>query len=100
MQHQPEYVDWKNVIDLLHRAMEMGQDELLFKILLTTDERLALIARVNIINELLKGEVNQRQLTQMLGVGIATVTRGSNELKQLNEDQKTILINLLKNTAD
>lgn len=92
----PEYTDWQNVLHLLQRSIEGGQEGSLFQILLTADERNALIARVNIINELLKGDLSQRELSQMLGVGIATITRGSNELKQLDEDKKEILIQLLK----
>lgn len=68
----------------------------MLKMLLTQDERTALIARVNIINELLKGEMSQRQLSQLLGVGIATITRGSNEVKQLDDEQKNGLLALLE----
>lgn len=92
----PEYTNWQDVLYLLRRAIESEQDEEVLKILLTADERDALISRVNIINELLKGEISQRHLSQKLGVGIATITRGSNELKQLDENQKTRLSTLLE----
>lgn len=91
-----EYTNWQDVIDLLRRAIESEQDEGIFKILLTSDERVALVSRVNIINELLKGEISQRHLSQKLGVGIATITRGSNELKKLDENQKNSLSALLE----
>ncbi|EOD79450.1 Transcriptional repressor protein TrpR [Grimontia indica] len=95
MKATPEYSDWQDVLDLIHRASDNGDEAKLLKMLLTPDERSALIARVNILNELLKGEVSQRQLSQMLGVGIATITRGSNELKQLDDAQKQWLLELL-----
>lgn len=95
MSATPEYSDWQDVLDLIHRASDTGHEAELLKMLLTQDERTALIARVNIINELLKGEMSQRQLSQLLGVGIATITRGSNELKQLDSEQKAWLQALL-----
>ncbi|WP_407332290.1 trp operon repressor [Enterovibrio sp. 27052020O] len=96
MQETPEYSDWQDVLDLIHRAIDSGHEAELLKMLLTQDERTALIARVNIVNELLKGEISQRQLSQMLGVGIATITRGSNELKQLDDSQKAWLGKILE----
>ncbi len=96
MRPTAEYINWQDVIQLLHRAIKSDKDEALLNILLTHDERMALISRVNIINELLKGDVSQRHLSQMLGVGIATITRGSNEIKQLNKKQKENLIDLFE----
>ncbi|CZF77942.1 trp operon repressor [Grimontia marina] len=96
MKATPEYSGWQDVLDLIHRASDDGHEAELLQMLLTPDERTALIARVNIVNELLKGEMSQRQLSQMLGVGIATITRGSNELKQLDDAQKAWLLKLLE----
>ncbi|MCZ4373056.1 trp operon repressor [Vibrio diazotrophicus] len=95
MSQQPEYSDWSELIDLVKQAADNDQHEMLLTMLMTPDEREALVARVNIFCELLKGEMSQRQVSQMLGVGIATITRGSNELKSRSEQEKETLSKLI-----
>ncbi|MEF1312225.1 trp operon repressor [Vibrio mytili] len=96
MSHQPEYKDWQQIIELIRSSVNDQQHNMLLTMLMTPDEREALIARVNILNELLKGELSQRQISQMLGVGIATITRGSNELKSKSDEEKDKLKVLLE----
>jgi len=96
MSEQAEFSDWQDILALVERATNEKQHEMLLTMLMTPDEREALIARVNILNELLKGENSQRQVSQMLGVGIATITRGSNELKSKTEHEKQQLQKLLQ----
>ncbi|CAM3119519.1 trp operon repressor [Vibrio mytili] len=96
MSHQPEYKDWQQIIELIRSSVNDQQHDMLLTMLMTPDEREALIARVNILNELLKGELSQRQISQMLGVGIATITRGSNELKSKSDEEKDKLKVLLE----
>ncbi|CAK4066588.1 trp operon repressor [Vibrio sp. MarTm2] len=96
MATEPEYTDWQQILDLVKSSSEAEQHEMLLTMLLTPDERESLVARVNIFRELLKGELSQRQISQMLGVGIATITRGSNELKSKSEEDKQLLSQLLK----
>lgn len=90
-----EYQEWQEVIELIQRSAETGQQEALLTMLLTPDERESVIARVNILCELLKGELSQRQISQLLGVGVATITRGSAELKRQEQEQKEQLMSLL-----
>ncbi len=92
----PQISDWQHVVNIIEKAVHNGQHDMLLTTMLTSDEREALIARANILNELLKGELSQRQISQMLGVGVATVTRGSNELKSYSDEQKTVLFELLR----
>ncbi|ENJ8202112.1 trp operon repressor [Vibrio cholerae] len=95
MVQQPSFSEWQQVLDLVKQAVQQDQHEMLLTMLMTPDEREALVARVNIVHELLQGELSQRQISQMLGVGIATITRGSNELKSRSEDEKAALAQLL-----
>ncbi|ENM5883295.1 trp operon repressor [Vibrio metoecus] len=95
MVQQPSFSEWQQVLDLVKQAVQQEQHEMLLTMLMTPDERDALIARVNIVHELLSGEMSQRQISQMLGVGIATITRGSNELKSRSDEEKAALIELL-----
>ncbi|MFB9135853.1 trp operon repressor [Vibrio sp. AK197] len=96
MSQQPEYTDWQQIVDLIKQSADQDQHGMLLTMLLTADEREALIARVNIFCELLKGELSQRQISQMLGVGVATITRGSNELKSKDEQQRALIEKLLR----
>ncbi len=96
MSHEPEYKDWQQIVELIRSSVDSQQHEMLLTMLMTPDERDSLIARVNILNELLKGELSQRQISQMLGVGIATITRGSNELKSKTDEDKERLRKLLE----
>ncbi|MFA0655002.1 trp operon repressor [Vibrio sp. 10N.222.49.C12] len=95
MASQPEYDNWQQLMDLVKTAVEKDQHELLLTMMMTPDERDALVARINIFCELIKGEMSQRQVSQMLGVGVATITRGSNELKAKSEQEKAVIADLL-----
>ncbi|CAE6885854.1 trp operon repressor [Vibrio alginolyticus] len=99
MSHEPEYKDWQQIVELIRSSVDSQQHEMLLTMLMTPDERDSLIARVNILNELLKGELSQRQISQMLGVGIATITRGSNELKSKTDEDKDQLKKLLESSS-
>ncbi|AYO15577.1 Trp operon repressor [Vibrio owensii] len=99
MSHEPEYKDWQQIVELIRSSVDNQQHEMLLTMLMTPDERESLTARVNILNELLKGELSQRQISQMLGVGIATITRGSNELKSKSDADKDKLKTLLEQGA-
>jgi len=93
---EPDYRDWQQILDLIQTSSDSGQHDLLLTLLLTLDEKEALLARVNIFSELLKGDLSQRQISQLLGVGVATITRGSNALKDRSEQEKMEIATLLK----
>lgn len=99
MSSSVKYSDWSQVMALIANAAEQDKHQSLLTMLMTPDEREALVARVNICHELLQGELSQRQISQLLGVGIATITRGSNELKSHTPDEKAWLMDLLEKSA-
>jgi len=78
--------DWQHVIDLMKKAFQDNMQLDLFNLLLTHDECEALTTRVHIIERLIAGNINQRKLKDHLGTGIATITRGSNNLKTVSPE--------------
>ena len=55
----------------------------LFNLFLTQEEKESIATRCLIIQELLKQEKTQRDISEDLHVSIAKITRGSNELKRM-----------------
>lgn len=77
---------WQQFIELLRTAFSQGKEEEVLKLLLTIDERDVLGLRVQIIDALLAKELSQREIQQQLNTSAATITRGSNMLKTMDEN--------------
>ena len=80
--------EWQDAMQLIEKAFADGMAEELFNLLLTLDERELLGTRVRIFQELMSGNMTQREIREELKVGIATITRGSNSLKLASPDAK------------
>lgn len=74
----------KRLLGVFKKA-QSSNDELhtVMDALLTSSEINDVSLRLEILMRLKKGET-QRSISEALGVGIATVTRGSRQLKELN----------------
>jgi TrpR family trp operon transcriptional repressor len=95
MLDKPDFDSWPSLMNVVKNACDHGEHEMLLTLIMTPDERETLVSRANILCELLKGDRSQRQISQMLGVGIATITRGSTELKNCTEQERAALTQLL-----
>ncbi|MGI9275207.1 MAG: trp operon repressor [Endozoicomonas sp.] len=82
---------WQELTQLLLQQNDENVMDELLKLLLTAEERESITARLAIISSLLKGGESQRDMAARLGVSIATITRGSNNLKALDSSQKGFL---------
>lgn len=82
---------WRRFIDLCLKAESPVRLGMVFRLFLTSEERSSISKRILIIEELLKGEKTQREMAKDLKVSIAKITRGSNELKEVEEDLKQFL---------
>lgn len=79
---------WKEFLKLLKSVKSERELMAIFKVILTIEEFEAIGGRVLILRALLKGGMSQREIAEHLGVGIATITRGSNALKIVDEKTK------------
>ena len=80
----PKITDAEQLSELITTLLSYKDSKLLGKFLqaiLTPQELKEIPTRLQII-KLLKQGISQREVAQQLGVGIATVTRGSKELQK------------------
>lgn len=82
---------WRRFLQVCLRAKSPQRLNALLRIFLTSEERSAVAKRALIVRELLKGKMTQREMAQDLEVSIAKITRGSNELKEVEETLKEFL---------
>ena len=72
-----------NYIDLVKMLVEIETEEEMSNFLnglLTPSEREEFVRRIEIV-KMLKSGISQHDIAKRLGVGVATVTRGSKEIK-------------------
>ncbi|MCK5575976.1 MAG: trp operon repressor [Sphingomonadales bacterium] len=82
---------WRRFLHLCHQAKSEDELATLFGLFLTLEERDDLSGRFRIVEELLKGQKNQRDMAKELGVSISKITRGSNSLKVISPELRAFL---------
>lgn len=87
---------WFGFINLCFHVKNIEELDQLLSMFLTIEEQESLGARYNIIEELLKGDLTQRKISEKHHVSIAQITRGSNALKVIDPKLKKFLENKLK----
>ena len=87
---------WRNFLQILAEEQDPKRLEVLSLLLFTAEERESLASRIRIIEELLKGKMTQREIAKKYGVSIAKITRGSNALKEVSEEMKDFLQNVMR----
>ena len=89
MQTYPTNQD-KELIEGFSKLQNEKEISSFLRDLLTPAEKEEIPKRLQIVKMLLQG-VPQRQISEKLGVGIATVTRGARELKKKNSAFRKLL---------
>jgi len=64
-------------------------------LLLSAEELNAINSRTLVYKELLLGDKSQREIAKIHNISIATITRGSNNLKSMSHAEKKLLQTLL-----
>lgn len=82
---------WHRFLEICFKAQSTQILNRLLNIFLTAEERAAVSKRLLIVEELLKGEKTQREMAKDIKVSIAKITRGSNELKGVDEEFRQFL---------
>jgi TrpR family trp operon transcriptional repressor len=82
---------WRCFIDLCLGAEDDKMVTELFQLLLTPEEKISIESRCLIIKALLENKEPQRKMSENIGVSIAKITRGSNELKRISPKLKKYL---------
>lgn len=81
---------WRRFLTLCKKASLEELDELL-KAILTHTERHEIAFRVLVFRELIRGERTQREIAADLPISLANVSRGSNVLKTMEPEIRTLI---------
>ena len=82
---------WQLFLQICQKSKNRERLSDVFHLFLTSEERSAISKRTLIVKELLKGKKTQRKMAKELKVSIAKITRGSNELKLIEQELKEFL---------
>lgn len=86
-----EKAGWKEFLEFCQQADSAKTLDKILRLYLTPEEQQAIAMRYLIVRELLAGEQTQREMAKNLQVSIAKITRGSNMVKLMDDELKTLL---------
>ncbi len=86
---------WQRFTELTAEQQTPEAVQAWLELFLTAEERAAVTDRLLIVQALLCSDKPQRQIAKELGVSIAKITRGSNYLKTLSDEQVASLKEIL-----
>ena len=86
-------IGWQKFINNCAGLSTTQELEQFFELVLTPSEREKIVARYQILAELIADQSTQREIAAKLNVSIFNVTRGANQLKVVSDISKQ-LINL------
>ena len=86
---------WDGFIELCCKIQDKQELSNLLDFLFTIEEKEHLTSRILLVRELLRRKKTQREIAKDLNVSIAKITRGSNALKQMPEQVKQLLEDVL-----
>ena len=92
-----EYSGWSSFCELCSVFHDTDMIKEFFELILTTEEKFALSMRYQLVKELLKGDLPQREIAKKLKVSISKITRGSNQLKLHSSEFKKKLLQEMQN---
>jgi TrpR family transcriptional regulator, trp operon repressor len=87
---------WQLFLRLVKNTEDNEQLNQLFQFLLTPEECEHIITRIELVRELLQGKKTQREIAKDLNISIAKITRGSNNLKKIDDQFKSFLKQILE----
>lgn len=79
---------WKEFLSLVKSIKSENELSGILKLVLTPEEFASIGGRILILQALLRGDESQRDMAERLKVSIATITRGSNALKIVDDETK------------
>lgn len=92
MSNQEKNEEWSKLVKLFTNVKSEELMDQLLHLFLTINEREFVLDRYNIIKALLTTDLPQRTIAEELGVSIAKITAGSNELKRTPQELKDFCI--------
>lgn len=85
-------IGWEKFLSLCQSAKDKDQLDVIFDLLLTPEEKQNMATRILLLQSLLNGVKTQRDIAKELQISISKITRGSNNLKQIDNEFKQFLM--------